>query len=724
MLIDPFIISGSSPEFKMTIDTTYPSSYGGPADSFKLKFQVQTVGFNITVDWGDGNVETITSYNAPELTHVYAASGTYQISIASSVPITGMVNAYVDPQKILSIDNWGDIQWERCYQMFFGAFNMVANYSDTPDLSVCTDLGQMFSYCYAFNGSMDDWDTSSTTSMQKMFWEAQAFNQPVPFDTSNVTNMQEMFKRALAFNQEINFDGSSLAATGCDYMFSSASAMTSDITITNSSSLTSTLGMFTQMGSFNGHVTLDTTNVTNMQNMFSYCPALNTTPTFIGGTGNVTNMNRMFFAAQQWNLPVTFLDTSNVTNMREMFMYCYAFNQPVSSFNTSNVTDMYAMFKYCSVFNQPIPFDMSSVTTISNMFFAAGQLNQAINWTTTNLTNMSASFLNCNQLISVTLSDTSKVTTMNGMFQGTGLFNPDISSWNISSLTDASNMFSGNIGFSQTNYDLMLVAWEAQGTSNVPFHAGTAAYGASGSDIARTALISRGWTITDGGPGVLSNINSLLFDGVDDYVTMGNPTELQITGAMSISFWFKSTSTATGDNDMTIAKDDFSNRCYAIWTQAFGTIKVIEFAVFSGGASTVVQSASDYQDGNWHHVMCVFIPSTSMNIYVDGVLDGTNTTSIPATIDNDPADFKLSVGSSYQFAGNLDEVAIWNSDQTSNLSTIYNSGTPDNLTSLSPVGWWRNGDGDTYPTIADHGSGGNSGAMTNMSSGDIVTDVP
>lgn len=230
--------------------------------------------------------------------------------------------------------------------------------------------------------------------------------------------------------------------------------------------------------------------------------------------------------------------------------------------------------------------------------------------------------------------------------------------------------------------------------------------------------------MSGGGATPFENTKSLEFDGIDDNVNMGNPTELQITGALSISFWFKSTSTATGDNDMTIAKDDFSNRSYAIWTQAFGTTKVIEFRIFSGGASTIVQTASDYQDGNWYHVLCVFVPSTSIKIYVDGVNDGSNTTSIPSTIDNDPADFKLGGNPSYSLLGNLDEVAIWNSDQTSNLSAIYNSGTPDDLTSLSPVGWWRNGDGDTYPTIADYGSGGNSGAMSNMSSGDIVEDVP
>lgn len=220
------------------------------------------------------------------------------------------------------------------------------------------------------------------------------------------------------------------------------------------------------------------------------------------------------------------------------------------------------------------------------------------------------------------------------------------------------------------------------------------------------------------------NTKSLLFDGVDDYVTMGNPTELQITGALSISFWFKSPSNATGDNDMAIIKDDLVNRCFAIWTNDFGGIKTIGFHIFSSG-TTSVQSSISYNDGNWHHVMCVFIPSTSMKIYVDGVNDGSNTTSIPATIPNDPADFNLgTTNGSYMFEGNLDEVAIWNTDQTANVATIYNSGTPTDLASLSPVGWWRNGDGDTYPTITDHGSGGNDGTMTNMTSGDIVTDTP
>ena len=223
-----------------------------------------------------------------------------------------------------------------------------------------------------------------------------------------------------------------------------------------------------------------------------------------------------------------------------------------------------------------------------------------------------------------------------------------------------------------------------------------------------------------------SNTLSTTFDGVDDYVTMGNPTELQITGALSISFWYKSSAST---DQYALGKDSLAGRSFAVWTNSYGAPQNINFYLFSSGAITQVFSSSNYNDGNWHNVTCIFIPSTSMSIYIDGVLDGTNTTSIPASIDNTTDEFVLgSLVSSgqelYVFNGNLDEVAVWNSDQTSNVSTIYNSGTPQDLTSLSPVGWWRMGDGDIFPTLIDSGSGGNNGTMTNMSSSDIVLDVP
>ena len=76
--------------------------------------------------------------------------------------------------------------------------------------------------------------------------------------------------------------------------------------------------------------------------------------------------------------------------------------------------------------------------------------------------------------------------------------------------------------------------------------------------------------------------------------------------------------------------------------------------------------------------------------------------------------------------GNIDEVALWNTALSpTDVAAVYNSGSPTDLTSLSPIFWTRNGDDATYPTIPNEvNPGTNDGTMTNMVAGDIVEDTP
>jgi len=170
--------------------------------------------------------------------------------------------------------------------------------------------------------------------------------------------------------------------------------------------------------------------------------------------------------------------TSTATTMRFMFFNCTVFNQDLDSWDTSSVTDMSSMFQSCPVFNQPInSWDVSSVTTMASMLRICTAFNQPLNsWTTSALL--------------ITPS----------MLQQTA-FDQDISNFDVSGLTDASQMLLTS-SFSQTNYDLLLVAWEAQTLqTSVAFHAGTAKYGAGAPATARGDLVGAPnlWTITDGG---------------------------------------------------------------------------------------------------------------------------------------------------------------------------------------------------------------------------------
>tara|TARA_R100000329_G_scaffold17001_1_gene17271 strand:+ start:1966 stop:2685 length:720 start_codon:yes stop_codon:yes gene_type:complete len=220
-----------------------------------------------------------------------------------------------------------------------------------------------------------------------------------------------------------------------------------------------------------------------------------------------------------------------------------------------------------------------------------------------------------------------------------------------------------------------------------------------------------------------SNTKSLEFDGVDDFVDFGNPTSLQITGDLTISAWLKTSMSNTG---FVISKDALhSGRNYAlVVVDVSGTLRARFFIVKSNSLVNVTSTTIDVGDNNWHHIVGIN-DGSNLKIYVDGNLEATNA-GAGGTIDNDSVDFEIGRrGDNNQFYnGHIDEVAVWNSDQSSNVATIYNSGSPADLTSLSPVSWWRNGDGDTFPTLTDNGSGSNNGTMTNMTSGDIVTDVP
>ena len=80
----------------------------------------------------------------------------------------------------------------------------------------------------------------------------------------------------------------------------------------------------------------NTSNVTDMRNMFHSCPSLKTIPML--DTSNVINMSGMFANCSSLET-IPILDTSNVTDMSWMFTDCSSL-KTVPMLDTSNVTDV------------------------------------------------------------------------------------------------------------------------------------------------------------------------------------------------------------------------------------------------------------------------------------------------------------------------------------------------------------------------------------------------
>ena len=188
---------------------------------------------------------------------------------------------------------------------------------------------------------------------------------------------------------------------------------------------------------------LDTSNVTNMSNMFFYSKA-GTLDVSNWDTSKVTNMSSMFSQSQATTLDVSNWDTSNVTYMSYMFSNSQATTLDVSNWDTSKVTDMRGIFGYSQATTLNVSnWDTSSVTNMSSMFYQSPATTLDIsNWDTSKVTDMNGMFYQSQATtLDVSHWDTSKVTDMSDMFSQSTATTLDVSHWDTSKVTNMSRMF-------------------------------------------------------------------------------------------------------------------------------------------------------------------------------------------------------------------------------------------------------------------------------------------
>ncbi|MCD5014695.1 BspA family leucine-rich repeat surface protein [Enterococcus faecalis] len=236
-------------------------------------------------------------------------------------------------------------------------------------------------------------------------------------------------------------------------MFSSCSKLTSlDLSSFNTSQVTSMEGMFSGCSGLTSLDVskFDTSAVTSMEGMFSGCSSLSSLDVSKFNTSQVTSMTSMFNGCSSLSsLDVSNFVTGAVTSMINMFNGCSSLSSlDVSKFNTSAVTSMESMFAGCSGLTRldVSKFVTKKVLSTSNMFADCSGLTRlnVSNFDTSAVLNMSAMFANCSGLTSLDVSrfNTSEVKSMDGMFSDcTGLKSLDLSSFNTGKVTKMTYMF-------------------------------------------------------------------------------------------------------------------------------------------------------------------------------------------------------------------------------------------------------------------------------------------
>ncbi len=208
---------------------------------------------------------------------------------------------------------------------------------------------------------------------------------------------------------------------------------------------------FKNLNTIEGLVNLDTSNTTNMNNLFMYCENLTNLDLSNFDTGNVISMVGMFNGCKKLQkLDLSNFNTSKLTKIAGMFNSCLNLEfLDLSSFSAAKLTMTHMLFYECKALKSIKGIenlDTSLVTNMNNMFY---ECNSLVNldlsgFNTSNVTNMYRMFYNCSSLTSLNVSsfDTSNVTIMDRMFFNcSSLLNLDISSFDISKVANMDNTF-------------------------------------------------------------------------------------------------------------------------------------------------------------------------------------------------------------------------------------------------------------------------------------------
>ena len=181
--------------------------------------------YNFTVNWGDGNTDTITAWDQEEVDHTYATGGTYTVTITGTIEGWSF-NGSVNCAKITSITDIGCLKLGNEGSYFQGCSNLTT-IGGTFDLTGTTNFNSMFNSCTSLTSvnGIGAWDTAAVTNMDSMFREATSFNQPLnSWDTSAVTDMNSMFRSATTFNQNISGWDISSVTTMANFMGNKSTA--------------------------------------------------------------------------------------------------------------------------------------------------------------------------------------------------------------------------------------------------------------------------------------------------------------------------------------------------------------------------------------------------------------------------------------------------------------------------------------------------------------------
>ena len=218
---------------------------------------------------------------------------------------------------------------------------------------------------------------------------------------------------------------------------------------------------------------------------------------------------------------------------------------------------------------------------------------------------------------------------------------------------------------------------------------------------------SSGWTQGKQG-------GALTFDGVDDYVDVASA--LTITAyPFSMCAWVRQNTSADGNTFLSLLLADGSgNQYFSLETRSGKFSIVARNTAFTNALGTTAVN-----NGTWYEVCGIFESATSKKLFVNGLQEANNTTSVTFPAVNRFYIGRLRDDGTGPFPGSIDDVRIYNRALTgAEVKRLFNTGAGSHI-NVAPnndsltkglVGYWTF---DGKNGTADASGNKNNGTATN-----------
>lgn len=219
------------------------------------------------------------------------------------------------------------------------------------------------------------------------------------------------------------------------------------------------------------------------------------------------------------------------------------------------------------------------------------------------------------------------------------------------------------------------------------------------------------------------------FDGTDDFVTTGNEFSTLLTGAFSVSVWFRSDIVGTLQDLLGNETGVSGNQGMSI---LWNTTNEVRFQVNDGGGNHDFTDTPALLANTWYHLTGTIDATNGISLYINGALSQNKalTSTVDYHVSGQPFVFGKSeaTATTREWDGRIFDLRLYSkelsADEVAHIYSFGKSGTNPGAATLE--GHWKCD--DTSSTVSYDSSGnGIHGTKTNITAGTFLyegSDVP